>query len=267
MSFRLCGRQTVLAFITVSVSILVPLSVGRAQTKKSGFNEREIEPEAHAFDKPDNWTLTFRFKDPRIISCDVPGRDKKVIVWYMLYQIINNTGEPRYCSPDIELKTHDYETVHPDESFVMPSVMKTIREIEDPTGKLDIKNAFTISREPIPVSKKDAYPRAVNGVAIWTDVYDRAPKTNRFSIFIAGLSDAWQKDAKTEVTRRKTLQINFQRLGDDIQNDPNAIRWVDNPKWIYRAADVDLIAQDKGKKDAAIVEPVKEKEKLKEEPK
>jgi hypothetical protein len=245
----------------MGTAIFASPSSACAQTKKSGFNEREIEPEVHAFDKPDNWTLTIRFKDPRIISCDIPGRNKKVIVWYMLYQVINNTGEPRFFVPDIELKTHDYETVHPDESFLMPSVQKTISEIEDPTGKLDIKNAHTISLEPIPVSKKDAYPRAVNGVAIWTDVYDRAPKTNRFSIFIAGLSDGWQKDAKTDVIRRKTLQINFQRLGDDIQNDPSAIRWVDNPKWIYRAADVDFVAPAKGKKDGAIAEPVKEKEK------
>jgi hypothetical protein len=262
MSVYCRGRRIPLAIIAIAAFILSSAPVVRAQTKKSGFNEREIEPQVHAYDKPDNWTLTFRFKDPRIISCAVPGRNKKVIVWYMLYQVINNTGEPRFFVPDIELKTHDYETVHPDESFLMPAVKKAIAEIEDPTGKLEYKDSFSISKEPIPVSKKDAYPRAVNGIAIWTDVYDRAPKTNRFSIFIAGLSDAWQKDPKTEIIRRKTLQINFQRLGDDIQNDPNAIRWVDNPKWIYRAADVksvDPIVQPA--KNGSIVEPIKEKDK------
>jgi hypothetical protein len=231
-----------------------------AQNKTGAFNEREIEPQSHAFDKAENWTLNFRFKDPRIITVDVPGRGKKII-WYMWYQVYNNTGEPRVFVPDIELKTHDYETVHPDE--VMPAVQAEIAKIEDPTGKLNIKNSVTISKEPIPLSKKDAYPRVVTGVAIWTDVYDRAPKTNRFSIFVAGLSDGWKQDPPTPDNpnppiRRKTLQINFQRLGDDIQNDPNAIRWVDNPSWIYRATDIDLTG--KAKKDGTIIEPVKDKE-------
>ena len=217
----------------VGMALVAGQSRGFAQTKTTGFNEREITPQLHAFDKPDNWTLHFRFKDPRIILCDVPGSDKKKIVWYMLYQVVNHTGEPRIFVPDIELKTHDYETVHPDE--LSPAVQKIISQIEDPTGKLDIKNSVTIGKEPIPISKKDAFPRAINGVAIWTDVYDRASKTNRFSIFIAGLSDGWRKDPKSDIIRRKTLQINFQRLGDDIQNDANAIRWVDNPAWIYRA--------------------------------
>jgi hypothetical protein len=243
-------------------------SLSLAQARTSGFNEREISPQVHAFDKPDNWTLHFRFKDPRILVCDVPGHNKKKVVWYMLYQVINLTGEPRTFVPDIELKTHDYETVHPDE--LSPAVQKLISEIEDPTGKLNIKNSVTISKEPIPISKKDAFPRAVNGVAIWTDVYDRAPKTNRFSIFIAGLSDGWRqdpvlKDGERPPIRRKTLQINFQRLGDDIQNDANAIRWVNDHAWIYRATDVDLTGKAKKdadgepkKKDAPIVEPVKD---------
>ncbi len=238
-----------LAAIAVCVSSRPTL----AQTKTTGFNEREIEPQLHAFDKPDNWTLHFRFKDPRVIVVDVPGRDQKKVVWYMLYQVINHTGEPRVFVPDIELKTHDYETVHPDE--VMPAVQEAIIKIEDPTGKMNIKNSVTISKEPIPMSKKDAYPRAVNGVAIWTDVYDRAPKTNRFSVFIAGLSDGWRKDPKSDIIRRKTLQINFNRLGDEIQNDANAIRWVDNPQWIYRATEIDLVGKDK--KEGTIIEPVR----------
>jgi len=227
-----------------------------AQSKVTGFNEREIEPQPHAFDKPDNWTLHIRFKDPRIITCEVPGQDKKKIVWYMVYQVYNLTTEPRIFVPDFELKTHDFETVHADE--VSPAVQKIISEIEDPTGKLNIKNSVTISKDPIPLSKtQDAYPRMITGVAIWTDVYDRAPKTNRFSIFIAGLSDGWRKDPNSDVIRRKTLQINFQRLGDDIQNDANAIRWVDNPNYIYRATNVNLTGKPMPP-EKVILEPIRE---------
>lgn len=253
MSFH--PRRWRTMFVAGALGTALVGSLAMAQSRTSNFNEREIEPQLHAFDKPENWTLTFRFKDPRIVSVNVPGRGKK-IVWYMWYQVVNHTGEPRIFVPDIELKTHDYETVHADE--VMPAVQAEIAKIEDPNNKLDIKNSVTISKEPIPISKQDAFPRAVTGLAVWTDVYERAPKTNTFSIFIAGLSDGWRKDPKSDIIRRKTLQINFKRLGDEIQNDPNAIRWVDNPTWIYRATDVDLTG--KAKKNGAIVEPVKDKD-------
>ena len=227
-------------------------SPSMAQTKSSGFNEREIEPSLHAFDKADNWTLHFRFKDPRIVTIDVPGRGKKII-WYMWYQVYNLTKEPRYFLPDIELKTHDYETVHPDE--IMPAVQEAISKLEDPTGRIGIKNSVTINKEPIPVTQENSFPRAVTGIAIWTDIYDRAPKTNRFSIFISGLSDGWRKDPKDNIIRRKTLQINFQRLGDEVQNDPNSIRWVDNPTWIYRATS-EKPAAPEPKKENTILEPI-----------
>lgn len=223
-----------------------------AQTKMSGFNEREIEPSLHAFDKADNWTLHFRFKDPRIVTVDVPGRGKKII-WYMWYQVYNLTNEPRYFLPDFELKTNDHETVHSDE--IMPAVQAAIIKIEDPTGRIGIKNSVTINKEPIPVTPPDSFPRTITGVAIWTDIYDRAPKTNRFSIFISGLSDGWRKDPKDGIIRRKTLQINFERLGDDIQNDPNSIRWVDNPIWMYRATGPVKEAAAP-KKENVILEPI-----------
>ena len=252
----MAGRQVPIRMgMLFSVLTLVSFNTSsRAQTKMSGYNEREIDPFTHAFDKVDNWTLNFRFKDPRIITLDVPGRGRK-IVWYMWYQVYNLTGEPRYFLPDIELKTHDYETVHPDE--IMPTVQDAISAIEDPTGRQQIKNSVTINKEPIPLSKKDAFPRAVTGVAIWTDVYDRAPKTNTFSIFITGLSDGRRVDPKDGIIRRKTLQINFKRLGDDIQNDINAIRWVDNPTWIYRATSEGLLGEGP-KKEKVLLEPVRD---------
>lgn len=236
--------------------VLCSNSPSFAQTKMSGFNEREIEPSLHAFDKADNWTLHFRFKDPRIVTVDVPGRGKKII-WYMWYQVYNLTKEPRYFLPDFELKTHDYETVHSDE--IMPAVQVAVAKIEDPTGRMNIKNSVNINKEPIPITPDNSFPRAITGIAIWTDIYDRAPKTNRFSIFVSGLSDGWRKDPKDNIIRRKTLQLNFQRLGDEIQNDPNSIRFVDNPIWIYRATSDNLGGSaTPPKKENVILEPIGE---------
>jgi len=214
-----------------------------AQTK-APFNERSVEPAQNVFDKGDVWTMNFRFKDPRIISVNIPGRGRK-IVWYMWYQVINRTGEPHYFIPDFELYTLDRNTRHSDE--VLPSVEEAIRKIEDPTGRLNILNSVTISKEPIPPTKPDATPRAVTGVAIWSDVYDRAPDTNRFSIFATGLSNGWTED-DNKVIRRKTLQLNFKRLGDGKNVDSDAIQWIDdpsrtdeNPRWIYRATAVNQL--------------------------
>ncbi len=196
--------------------------------QETNFNERSVEPRIHREDKTDIWTLNFKFKDPRVMTTEVPGRGTKVI-WYMWYQVFNTTSNQVNFYPDFELVTLDKNTVHTDE--VLPSVQDKIKAEEDPTNRYDIKNSVTIGKDPIPVSKPDSYPRVVTGVAIWSDVYDRAKDTNRFSIFVTGLSNGWTMD-DDKVIRRKTLQLNFQRLGDE---KTSTIKWLDNPEWRYRA--------------------------------
>src|SRR5437879_4181938 len=55
-------------------------------------NERDVKPQANVQDsddiaKPNSkvWVLDFRFKDPRLIKVNVPGRGQKVC-WYLWYQ-------------------------------------------------------------------------------------------------------------------------------------------------------------------------------------
>ena len=63
--------------------------------------------------------------------------------------------------------------------------------------------------------------------------------SNRYSIFIAGLSNGWAvtdpipPDTK-EVVRRKTLQLNFKRLGDKYYMKSDEIRFQGPAQWIYR---------------------------------
>src|SRR5262245_58659408 len=102
------------------------------------FNERDVKKQVSPEDTDQFWILDFRFKDPRLITVDVPGRGKK-IVWYMWYQVINNTKEARTFIPDFELVTLDKRTVHHDQ--VIPKAEEAIKRIEDPTGYLDIKNS------------------------------------------------------------------------------------------------------------------------------
>ena len=191
------------------------------------------------------WVLDFKFKDPRLITVDIAGRGKRV-VWYLWYQVINNTGEPRTLIPDFELVTLDKNTVHHDQ--VLPKAQMAIWAVEDPTtyeaakkrGVTDpsayLKNSVTIASQPIPISKPDAAPRAVTGLAMWDDVN---PDSNRYSIFVSGLSNGWSMDDKKTV-RRKTLQLNFRRLGDRYFMESKEIRWEPPAEWIYRASSIKL---------------------------
>lgn len=245
--------------------------------QKTGFNEREVIPQMTANDREDIWTLHFRFQDPRVVVEKIPGRGTK-IVWYMIYRVYNldPRKEPITFVPDIELVTIDRHTRHADE--ILPSVEESIRKREDPTGRFGLKNSVTISANDIPVSKDDAYPRAITGVAIWTGVDDPivgakspVPLTNKFSVFIAGLSNGYTAEKPIDrpgetIIKRKTLQLDFERLGDGDPTQPSGIRWTGNATWMYRASTEPLKAEkvllnpmkgDSGDKAGAVkLEPI-----------
>jgi hypothetical protein len=220
--------------------------VGVGLAPAANPNEREVAPGINVQDQDDItsptskvWVLDFKFKDPRLIKVDVPGRGQRLCL-YLWYQVINKTAEPHTLIPDFELVTHDRNTVHHDQ--VLPKVQDAIRQVEDPGDYLKIKNSVTIAAEPIPPSRPNAVPRAVTGVAIWDDV---DPDSNRYSIFVSGLSNGWAvtdpvpPDTKP-VVRRKTLQLNFKRVGDRYFQRSEEIRFVPPAQWIYRGAQLSV---------------------------
>jgi hypothetical protein len=209
-------------------------------------NEREVKPEANVLD-PDRigkdtnlWVFDFKFKDPRIIKLGVPGRGEKVC-WYLWYQVINNTGKPQFLIPDFEWVTLDTKKTFRDQ--ILPRVQEEIRKIEDPNDQLKIKNSVTIAATAIPPSRENAEPIAVTGVAIWDDI---DPESNHFSIFIQGLSNGWAltddpaEPGKKTVVRRKTLQLNFKRLGDQYYQKSEEIRFQGPATWDYRASKLNI---------------------------
>lgn len=231
-------RRGLVPLVLLAGLILSVVSVALAVNP----NEREVKPEANVQDSDDItsptsklWVLDFKFKDPRLIKANVPGRGQK-ICWYLWYQVINYTKEPQTFIPTFELVTHDRNTVHHDQ--ILPAVQEAIRQIEDPANILKIKNSVTISYEPIPVSRPEAAPKPVTGVAIWDDV---DPDANRYSIFVQGLSNGWTltdpiAPDPNPVVRRKTLQLNFRRLGDRFQMRSEEIRFVPPAQWLYRGS-------------------------------
>jgi hypothetical protein len=225
-----------------ALALLVLTAAGLATAWAGNPNERDVKPQQNVLDKEDLntvdskiWALDFRFKDPRLISVDVPGRGRKVC-WYLWYQVINKSKEPHSFIPDFELVTLDKNTIHRDQ--ILPKVQEAVRQLEDPTDFLKIKNSVTIAAEPIPPSKPEATPRTVTGVALWDDV---DPDTTRFSIFVSGLSNGWSvtdpiPPDTNPVVRRKTLQLNFKRLGDRYYQDSREIQFIEPAQWVYRGS-------------------------------
>src|SRR5260221_1498469 len=97
--------------------LLAVLALGLVLSTASSqgtFNEREIKSQKSALDKSDVYAMDFRFKDPRMIVVNYPGRGTRVF-WYLWYQVINRDGKPHKFQPTFELVTLDNPAVYRDE--------------------------------------------------------------------------------------------------------------------------------------------------------
>lgn len=240
MSPRRTTRRTFLGLAAASL-VAAPAF---AQAPRAGDPFRLVEPAPAPGDKPGNWTLHFRYAPPRILTVDVPGKGK-VAAWYMVYRIYNTTQTPQFVtSLKFELVTKDLLTTHLDEP--QPAVFKAIAEKEDPDKVMNLQTTVQITQNPIPVTKVDSFPRYISGLAIWTDVPQRAKTTNKFSVYVSGLSDGLvaEKNADgTKLIKVKTLQLDFQKPTDSASPGIDDIKRENNgglggERWIYRAVEM-----------------------------
>jgi hypothetical protein len=218
--------------------------------------QRSVQPKPLPLDGRDVWTLNFRYKPPRIETVTLPNGTKKT-VWYMYFEVYNLTDKPRDFYPEFELVTKGLNpTTHLDEPQLV--IFEALRDIEDPTRAKNLQTTISISKKPIPVSKPDAFPTAVRGLAIWTDIPERAPNVNKFSVFVTGLSNGLTTRETADgniLVSRKTLQLDFIRPTDDKQSGAGDVRLdetVTEPeRWVYRAASKrkPLAAPAEAKKD------------------
>ncbi len=270
------GKMGSRAALGALAAVLAAALPGFSQERPLDFNERAVELKKTASDKDGIWVLDFHFKDPRVVPVDIPGRGRR-LVWYLWYQVANTRtgnpgGQPQRFIPDFIWKCNDEDTAHHDQ--YLPSAQRVVQKIEDPAGILDIKNSVTISKDPIPFSKefndKDeriAWPKMVTGVATWIvptaeeaangkqDPHDINRRSTNFTISVYGLSDGYTRvdgpDGKP-ITQRKTLRLDFKRLGD--QSDPNAgqIRFV-RYEWVYATSEDP--AKEEAKKPETVPAP------------
>ena len=220
---------------------------------QQNIGEKKIDPIDLPLDKPGVWTLHFRYKPPRILTLDGLGKDgkpEKKTIWYMWYQVYNmpredRAAEPVTFLPEFDLVTKDLNTTHLDEP--QPHVLDQLNKIENPENhpSLTLLSSISISKHPIPPSKPEAIPRVVTGAAVWTDMAEKAPKTNKFSVYVVGLSNGQAtEELRTgeKLIKRKTLQINFIRPTDDNKPIVTDIRPDDTngpaEQWVYRTTSV-----------------------------
>jgi hypothetical protein len=228
----------------------------------------------------DVWCLELSFKPLRMIEVDVPqpnGRLQRKIVWYMVYRVRNiGAGITGEVKPDGTFDTADKPTdavrfipefvlVSQDRSGgqrvrkayldrIIPTALEPIRRRELPQGEL--LHSAQMPLEELRIEAGRA-ARGAWGVAMWIDV---DPQIDFFSVFVRGLTNAYQwtdpegADAKGDppgAGRKftyKTLQLNFWRPGDEIQQNEREIRFGVAPdraalyesgegvayRWVYR---------------------------------
>lgn len=219
------------------------------------------------------WGLELTFKPFRMVNVDVPqasGKMQRKTIWYMVYRVrylgeevhvepqadTIGDGDPRYTRfsnirkdaqfryfiPYFTLRSHLQQKEYLDR--LIPSAVDEIAEIEKVPGRL--LNSVEMANTKIP--KEDAESgKGVWGVVAWEDV---DPRTNFFSLYIQGLTNAYRYQdtadnpqvgdpiAAGRVIELKTLQLNFYRPGDTIELTKDAIFYglpnaVPRPEIVY----------------------------------
>jgi hypothetical protein len=158
-------------------------------------------------DKPGVWTLDVKFESPNTTTVTIPGRGDRT-VWYLVYEVSNNTKEPRHFIPTFHLLADKPAKEMPDE--ILPVVQDKLRA--------GLKNSITVSTTPIPAGGK------IQAVAIWDGI---DPTATLFTVYLRGLSNGL--DIQNKMIRYKTLQVNFKRDAKAKDIRPSSAQ-----EWIYR---------------------------------
>ena len=213
----------------VPEAVLVPdLRTLPVPHDRNVFNVQLVNAALIPRDKDGIWVLDFAFKPLRIKTVEIPGKGRKQ-VHYLYYKVTNRTGKPRMFVPEF-IMVNEQGQKFPDN--VVPQAVPLIQAREDAT--VPLLGAVNIMGM-IPPSTKPEIDDSVFGVATW-EKWD--PKSDRFSIFVRGLSDGYKEvvDPTTNkpTTKYKTLRIDFIRRGDEHHLNEKEIYLNDPPyEWVY----------------------------------
>lgn len=195
---------------------------------RPGFNDQMVNTSLLNRDRQDIWVLDFSFKPLRIRTVDIPGKGRRP-VHYLSYKVVNHTGKPRMFVPQFIMVNEDGQRF---EDQVIPEAIPIIQARQDAT--IPVLGAVNIMGM-IPPSTKEGVDDAVFGAACW-EKWD--PKSDRFSIYVRGLSDGYKEVPNPKggkpIVKYKTLRIDFIRRGDERNISENEIELADpSHEWVY----------------------------------
>jgi hypothetical protein len=167
----------------------------------------------------------------------VPGKDKPVVYWYMLYEVENRSGQELDFYPNFDVVTNTLQVIN-SEVRVSPAAYRAIAKRAD---------------DPLLVPPERALGRLLQGeerarhsVAIWRD-FD--PRATSFRVYVGGLSgellrlknpsfdenEPVSDDNKRYFTLRKTLEIPYRFPGSaSTHAQVKPIRLAEKQRWIMR---------------------------------
>ena len=223
----------------------------------------------------DIWCLEFSFKPLRMIRLETPDAERpQKLVWYMVYKV-RNTGKMLQPMENVEEAKLEVKEVASGPIRFLPHFVLQGQDVAPTGGKLYrayLDQLIPGALEPIHQrevpgrkllsnvemsQKKLAEGEEAWGVAMWEDI---DPEMDFFSIFVKGLSNAYQwtdpegaykagdPPGKGREFVRKTLQLNFWRPGDRFMQHESEVTYgvpagksslygVDEGvayQWIYR---------------------------------
>jgi hypothetical protein len=196
------------------------------------------------------WGLEFTFKPFRLIEVDLPqasGKMQRKTLWYMVYRVrylgeevhferkreplsdgnryvrFSNTPKDakfRYFMPYFTLRSHLFVKEYLDR--IIPCAVDEIAAVEKVGAP--ILNSIEMANTKLMLEDAET-GKGVWGVVVWEDI---DPRTNFFSLYIQGLTNAYHyKDTASGIKKDdpiafgrefevKTLQLNFYRPGDTL---------------------------------------------------
>ena len=213
----------------IAEQILVPeLRTIPVPHDRTMFNVQLVDATLIPRDKDGIWVLDFAFKPLRIRTVEIPGKGRRQ-VHYLYYKVTNRTTKPRPFVPEF-IMVNELGQKFVDN--VVPQAVPLIQAREDAT--IPLLGAVNVMGM-IPPSTKPDVDDSVFGVATW-DKWD--PKSDRFSIYVRGLSDGYKEvpaaSGGKPTIKYKTLRIDFIRRGDEHNLNEKEIYLNEPPyEWVY----------------------------------
>ena len=186
------------------------------------------------------------FKPVRMIEVDVPqpsGKLQRKLIWYMLYSIRYEGGdlEPK---PEVDQFGAATFPAPAQVSYNSRRIFPSFVLIEKPTNKEYLDRIVPAAKDAIAAREKVGAPiydtmelqtisipkstetedKPIWGIATWENV---DPRVDYFAVQVQGLTNAFRietVDGK-KLYRRKTLQLNFWRPGDTLDEISDKIRF------------------------------------------